>query len=58
MFGWVLSHRRVRLLMYNQGYKVNGPLSLARYPRAAAAIRLQLDKSVFAPFTAEWLHAS
>jgi hypothetical protein len=57
MFSWVLSHRRVRLLMYNQGYKVRGPLSLAGKPLAAAAIGRELDRSIFAPFTAEWLHA-
>ncbi len=56
MFSWVLSHPRVRLLMYNQGYKTKGPLSLSRYPQAAAAISRELRRSVFAPFTGEWLH--
>jgi hypothetical protein len=57
MFSWVLSHPRVHLLMYNQGYRVKGPLSLTRYPLAAAAIGRELHKRIFAPFTAEWMHA-
>lgn len=57
MFSWVLSHPRVRMLMYNQGYKVNGPLSLSRYPHAAAAIGRELQRPVFPAFTAEWKHA-
>lgn len=58
IFSWVRSHPRVRLLMYNQGYKVNGPLSLSRYPIAAAAIARELRRPVFPPFTQEWIHAS
>jgi hypothetical protein len=55
MFKWVLSHPRVRLLMYNQGYKPNGPLSLSRYPAAAAAIRRELRRPVFSRFTPGWM---
>ena len=55
MFGWVLSHPRVRLLMYNQGYKPKGALSLYRYPHAAAAIGRELQKPVFSDFTAQWM---
>jgi hypothetical protein len=58
MFSWVLSHPRVRLLMYNQGYQASGSLSLSLYPRSAAAIRRELEKPVFASFTPEWVHAS
>lgn len=58
MFNWVLSHPRVRLLMYNQGYKARGPLSLSRYPHAAAAIGHQLLRPVFSRFTAEWVRAA
>jgi hypothetical protein len=55
MFHWVLSHSRVRLVMYNQGYKAKGPLSLSRYPHAAAAIGHELQKPVFSRFTADWM---
>lgn len=58
MFSWVLSHSRVRLLMYNQGYQPDGPLSLSLYPHSAAAIGRELEQPVFAPFTAEWIKAS
>jgi hypothetical protein len=58
MFSWVLSHPRVRLLMYNQGYQASGSLSLSLYPRSVAAIRRELEKPVFASFTPEWVHAS
>jgi hypothetical protein len=58
MFSWVLAHRRVRLLMYNQGYQASASLSLSLYPQSAAAIGRELDRPVFAPFTTEWMHAS
>jgi hypothetical protein len=57
MFNWVLSHHRVRLLMYYDGYRVNDPLSLSFYPHSAAAIGRELRNPVFPPFTAEWRHA-
>jgi hypothetical protein len=57
MFSWVFSHPRVRLLMYYQGYSPRGPFSLSRYPLAKAAIRRELHRSLFPPFTEEWLHA-
>lgn len=57
MFSWVQSHPRVRLLMYNQGYKTKGPLSLSRYPQSAAAIDSELHKPTYLPFTAEWVRA-
>ena len=40
-FGWVNSHPRVRMLVYNQGYG-GEPFQLSRYPRAAARIRAWL----------------
>jgi hypothetical protein len=58
MFSWVGAHPRVRLLIYDQGYEARGPLSLPRHPLSAAALRRGLRRSVFAPFTAEWMHAS
>lgn len=58
MFSWVLSHPRVGLLMYNQGYQASGPLSLSLYPQSAAAIGRELQRPVFPAFTTEWLHAS
>jgi hypothetical protein len=57
MFSWVLSHHRVRLLMYNQGYQASASLALSLYPRAAAEIGRELRNRVFAPYTKEWMHA-
>jgi hypothetical protein len=39
LFGWVGSHPRVRMLVYNQGARHGGPFDLARYPAASRAIR-------------------
>jgi hypothetical protein len=54
LFGWVRSHPRVRILMYNQGYKVAGKLALAHYPTSARSIAHHLRNPLFAPFTPEW----
>lgn len=50
LFGWIAHHRRVRIAMYNQGEREQSPFRLARYPRAAAALRARLA----APWVAEW----
>jgi hypothetical protein len=42
LFSWIRGHRRVRMVIYNQGYQSNGPFRLARYPRALAAVRAEL----------------
>src|SRR5215211_3768978 len=54
-FGWVGAHRSVRMLMYNQGNRPDGPFRLHRYPRAAKALRAKLGTSRFAPFAPEYL---
>jgi hypothetical protein len=54
LFGWVRSHRRVRILMYNQGYKPAGKLALEHYPASARRIADHLRNPLFAPFTSEW----
>ena len=55
VFGWARSHRRVRMLLYNQGVKTAGPFRLARYPRSRAALAAELRAPRFAPFAAEYL---
>jgi hypothetical protein len=54
LFGWVRAHPRVRILMYNQGYKVAGKLALGHYPASARAIARHLSNPLFAPFAPEW----
>jgi hypothetical protein len=39
LFGWVRSHPRVRMLVYNQGARVGGPFDLGRFPASVRAIR-------------------
>jgi hypothetical protein len=58
LFGWVRAHPRVRILMYNQGYKVAGKLALGHYPASARTIARHLSNPLFAPFTPEWGSAS
>jgi hypothetical protein len=54
LFAWAGSHPRVRMLMYNQGNRSDGPFRLRRYPRAAHAISHELGAGRFAPFAPEW----
>jgi hypothetical protein len=56
LFGWIKAHRRVRMVMYNQGTNpAASPFELARYPRSAAALRHELSSPLFAPFAPEFL---
>jgi hypothetical protein len=58
MFTWVLSHPRVHLLMYYDGYASSGPLSLSLYPHSAASIGQELRKPMFPPYSTEWMQAA
>lgn len=53
LFAWVRSHRRVRMLLYNQGDRTAGPFRLRRYPRATRAIRRELASPLFAAWAPE-----
>jgi hypothetical protein len=46
-FAFVNSHKRVRMLLYNQGNLVGGPFRLTHYPNSAEAIRAALKKKRF-----------
>jgi hypothetical protein len=55
LFSWIRSHKRVRMVMYNQGsHPSQSPLALARYPRSAAALRQELRSPLFAPTPPEF----
>jgi hypothetical protein len=41
-FNWVDQHRRVQILMYNQGQRADGPFNLVHYPKARKRIRARL----------------
>ena len=47
LFGWIGSHPRVRMVVYNQGQLTDGPFRLKRYPRSAAALREALSHRRF-----------
>jgi hypothetical protein len=42
VFAFARSHRRVRMLIYNEGARDDGPFRLKRYPRARRALRAAL----------------
>jgi len=46
LFGWTRSHGLVRMLVYNQGKRSDGPFRLGHYPRSARVLRglLNLDR--------------
>ena len=47
LFSWVRTHRRVKMMQYNQGDRTDGPFRLRRHPRSAAAMRAALRSSHF-----------
>ena len=49
LFGWIGSHPRVRMVLYNQGALTDGPFRLNRYPRSKAALRKALSHRRFSP---------
>ncbi|HZU40627.1 MAG TPA: hypothetical protein VE992_06230 [Solirubrobacteraceae bacterium] len=58
LFGWVRSHPRVRMMIYNQGVNPVGPFRLSRFPASARALRSLLASPVFSSFTPDWLGQS
>lgn len=51
-FGWVRSHGRVRMVLYNQGDRTAGPFRLRRYPRSTATIQKALSSNLFSALPA------
>ena len=54
LFRWTRGHRRVRMMLYNQGVRDAGPFNLAHYPRGLATLRRVLRAPRFAEFTPEY----
>ena len=44
LFGWIGSHPRVQMQLYNQGKRTDGPFRLTRYPRSRNALRQALKR--------------
>ncbi len=55
LFSFIASHGRVRMALYNQGERSNGPFRLSRYPNSRHEIRRLIATSRFLAFTPEWL---
>lgn len=53
-FSWVDQHKRVKMLVYNQGYITNGPFRLNEDPASTRAIRDVLILPRFLAYTADW----
>jgi len=51
-FAWVNSHKRVQMMLYNQGY-AGGPLRLSDYPLATQAIRGMLSPPRFLAYVTQ-----
>ena len=54
LFAWVNTHKRVKIMVYNQGYITNGPFRLNEDPASARAIRTDLILPRFLAYTADW----
>jgi hypothetical protein len=55
LFAWSRSHRRVRMLVYNQGKLADGPFRLVHYPRSKLALAAELKRGRIADFAPELL---
>jgi len=53
LFGWIRSHRRVRMEVYNQGAHLYRYLSLGSFPRSARVLRRQVRSRRFAAYPPE-----
>lgn len=56
LFAFVNSHRRVRMLLYNQGERENGPFRLSRYPNSRREIHRLIAAPRFLAYAPEWLN--
>jgi hypothetical protein len=54
LFRWSRHHKRVRMLLYNQGKPRPGIFRLKHYPRARQALRQELNSKRIAQYTKEW----
>lgn len=54
LFAWSRSHRRVRMMLYNQGVRNAGPFRLSHYPRSRSALASELRAPRFSEFAPEY----
>lgn len=53
-FAWINAHRRVKMIVYNEGYGSTSQLLLSKYPAAANAIRTQVAAPRYLGYAPEW----
>ena len=54
LFSFISSHRRVRMALYNQGERSNGPFRLSRYPSSRREIHRLVASPRFLAYAPEW----
>jgi hypothetical protein len=54
LFTFISSHRRVRMALYNQGERADGPFRLSRYPNSMRAVGRLIASPRFLAYTPEW----
>ena len=54
LFGWVASHPRVRMMIYNEGVNPVGPFRLDRFPQTSSVLRRLLGSPQFPGFAPEF----
>jgi hypothetical protein len=55
LFSFIASHRRVRMALYNQGERTNGPFRLSRYPNSRHEIHRLIASHRFLAYAPEWV---
>jgi hypothetical protein len=54
LFAWASSHRRVRMLLYYQGFHASEPFDLGHYPRSRAALKAELRSGRYLAYPPEY----
>jgi hypothetical protein len=54
LFGFIASHRRVGMELYNDGERANGPFALSRYPSSRREIRRWTASPRFLGYAQDW----
>jgi hypothetical protein len=50
LINWVVTHKRVQMLTYYQGFGYGNPYELALYPESAAVLRTKIRRANFLPY--------
>ena len=50
LISWVMTHKRVQMLTYYQGFGAGNPYEFSLYPRTAATFRTKIRRATFLAF--------